>query len=362
MPTKKNSAPRKNVTMKSKKNIYRSVTKGLNTKPSINIKQFNTSYNEVKKRIAKLSKTDLKLLEDALNQSLRKKAKRVDVSGMFELYASILLLGSVKKLVANTKKCTKKMNYVEANPLRFPLSCLGSYKLIKRLASGFYGTTYLVEDKSKVQRVIKIQKIELYVGGGSVLGVKAIHQQIEEDAEDISNLPPSSLRIPRPLAHICGQMNDISREIKSQEVAAKLGIAPKIYEHYFCVDYRDRALLSYMVMDHIDGVTLSDWMLNNKLTKQDRKKLIKMVDTLHSTGLIHSDLHDDNVMVNTHDGTTKFYLIDYGLTKGIQRLKELEKESVVELLNMSLSQPLSLSKVRLQQREQLAIWILVDLH
>ena len=115
-------------------------------------------------------------------------------------------------------------------------------------------------------------------------------------------------------------------------------------------------------MDHIDGITLSDWMLDNKLTKDDRKKLIKMVDILHSTGLIHSDLHSDNVMVTTHDGTTKFYLIDYGATKGIQRMMEVEKEGVVELLNASLSQPLSRSKIRLQQREQLAIWILVDFH
>ena len=361
MPTKKNSAPRKNVTMKAKKNIYRSVTKGLNTKPSINVKQFNTSYNEVKKRIAKLSKTDLKLLEEALNQSLRKKAKRVDVSGMFELYASILLLGSVKKLVAKTKKCTKKMNYVEANPLRFPLSCLGSYKLIKRLGAGMSGTAYLVEDKSKAQKVVKIQKIDLYKFAESG-GVEDIHQQLEEDAESTSTLPPRPMRNPITLTSICDQLGYIQREVKNQQIAAEVGIAPKIYEHYFCVDYRDRTLLSYTVMDHIDGITLSDWMLDNKLTKDDRKKLIKMVDILHSTGLIHSDLHSDNVMVTTHDGTTKFYLIDYGATKGIQRMMEVEKEGVVELLNASLSQPLSRSKIRLQQREQLAIWILVDFH
>lgn len=75
---------------------------------------------------------------------------------------------------------------------------------------------------------------------------------------------------------------------------------------------------AYMVMEYIDGVTLSEY-LNNNGGKIDYMSAIEMLspvmdslEKIHNAGIIHRDISPDNIMV-TKDGEMK--LIDFGAAR-----------------------------------------------
>jgi len=105
-------------------------------------------------------------------------------------------------------------------------------------------------------------------------------------------------------------------EFKNQAIAAKAGVAPKIYS----ITKGKKKYHHAITMERLDGETLYESVVNQSGNEEeDAKKLeavtwntVEAIAKLHSAGIVHTDLHQGNVFV---DGNRQVKIIDYGLAK-----------------------------------------------
>lgn len=119
----------------------------------------------------------------------------------------------------------------------------------------------------------------------------------------------------------------IIKEAKIQDIAFKLGVAPKIIE-YDIID-------NYIIMDKLDKHLISINILNKnlKLTKQQQHRIVDIFKLLSTEKIIHGDTHVFNFMLKNN----QIYLIDYG--KSSIANKKSEKEVFEENI-LSFIEPL----------------------
>lgn len=83
----------------------------------------------------------------------------------------------------------------------------------------------------------------------------------------------------------------------------------------------------YFVMELVNGVPITHYVIKRKLPLKDRLRLMKSVceavEHAHKKGIIHRDLKPSNVLVTLHDGDPVVKVIDFGVAKALhQRLTE----------------------------------------
>ena len=76
----------------------------------------------------------------------------------------------------------------------------------------------------------------------------------------------------------------------------------------------------YLVMEHVDGVPITDYADAHNLPLSDRLDLLdqvlRAVEAAHQQGVVHRDLKPSNVFVtDTADGTPRVTLLDFGIAK-----------------------------------------------
>ena len=79
----------------------------------------------------------------------------------------------------------------------------------------------------------------------------------------------------------------------------------------------------YFVMELVDGIPITQYCDDNKLSVDERLKLFvsvcKAVQHAHQKGIIHRDLKPSNVLVTVIDGEAVAKVIDFGLAKAVER-------------------------------------------
>ncbi|MHB1952904.1 MAG: protein kinase domain-containing protein [Sulfobacillus sp.] len=97
--------------------------------------------------------------------------------------------------------------------------------------------------------------------------------------------------------------NGFSTEVFIQNMLAKRGIAPRVYEAWMT----DGA--GFIVMERLK-ITLKQYLRTyGGLSVMQMLELIGLVEQMHASGIYHGDLYDQNIALNGRD---KFYIIDFG--------------------------------------------------
>jgi serine/threonine protein kinase len=79
----------------------------------------------------------------------------------------------------------------------------------------------------------------------------------------------------------------------------------------------------YFVMEYVEGLPITEYCDQNKLSIEDRLGLFKQVchavHHAHQKGIIHRDIKPSNILVSTQDGRAIPKIIDFGVAKAISQ-------------------------------------------
>jgi len=156
-----------------------------------------------------------------------------------------------------------------------------NYKIIKPIGKGGMSTVYLAKDKN-LDRLVAI---------------KLLHPAMSSDEKNRERLKIEALAIAR-----------INHE--------------NIVNVYNFVNKDDN---SYIVMEYIDGHTLSDFIEKNPINNPELLlslflKILKGIDFSHKKNIIHRDIKPENVMISK-DGAIK--IMDFGIASIIGEVHNL---------------------------------------
>ena len=109
------------------------------------------------------------------------------------------------------------------------------------------------------------------------------------------------------VAKVIDKKGFVEKESYNQMIAAQSGLAPTIHEIWIC---KNKVML---IMDRIKGITLQAFLENAKIDDSIKSRIIKKVskaiENLHSIGILHGDLHSQNIMVMEDES---IIFIDFG--------------------------------------------------
>jgi serine/threonine protein kinase/WD40 repeat protein len=151
--------------------------------------------------------------------------------------------------------------------------------MLKTLGEGGMGVVYLAEQTEPLQRQVAVKVIKIGMDTREVVG------RFEAERQTLALMDHPNIA--------------------------------RVYDAGATTDGRP-----YFVMEHVAGVSLTDYCDRHRLSTQDRLavfvKVCTAVQHAHQKGVIHRDLKPSNVLVSDHDGTPVPKVIDFGIAKATE--------------------------------------------
>jgi len=159
-----------------------------------------------------------------------------------------------------------------------PGTLIGRYKILSLLGEGGYGLVYLAEQQQPVRRQIALKIVKPGMDSKEILA------RFEAERQALALLDHPNI--------------------------AKI----------FDAGSTD-AGRPYFVMEHIDGLPITEYCDNHRLTIEERLrvfvKVCEAVQHAHQKGIIHRDIKPTNILVCSQDGQAVPKIIDFGVAKAI---------------------------------------------
>ena len=159
-----------------------------------------------------------------------------------------------------------------------PGQTIGCYKLLEEIGEGGMGVVYMAEQREPVRRKVALKIIK----------------------------PGMDTR-------------EVIARFEAERQALALMDHPNIAK-VFDAGVTDSGR-PYFVMELVNGVPLTDYCDQNRLTTGERLELFaqvcRAIEHAHQKGIIHRDIKPSNVMVTLYDGVPVPKVIDFGVAKSV---------------------------------------------
>jgi serine/threonine protein kinase/Tfp pilus assembly protein PilF len=174
---------------------------------------------------------------------------------------------------------------------------LGHYRLLEPLGEGGFGIVYRAEQQQPVRRRVALKVLRPGMNGRQVIA----RFEAERQALALMDHP------------------NIARVLDAGEAAPVFAGGPP---------------RPYFVMELVEGVPITDFCDQQRLTPRERLELFvsvcQAVQHAHQKGIIHRDLKPSNLLVARVDGMPVVKVIDFGIAKAIdQRLTDKTLETQI---------------------------------
>ena len=234
-------------------------------------------------KIYKMGKNIEKKTKYSMDQQRIFLEKKNNIKRNNRTFNDILFFQIIREFLnrENANDINKLVKYLEKQNIKLDNNKLSKYKTGKLLGQGAFGAVYKLSD----EKVLKIINASNYV-----LPKK---KEMDEWGEGL---------------------DQVVNEIKSMEKLNETEISPKIYDYW--ISNNNNSLQVYIVME-FKGITLNNWLYkeNRELKKEEKDIIEKKIDIMHKKGIVHRDLHSDNILVEEKNGKTDFFISDFGLSK-----------------------------------------------
>ena len=300
---------------------YLQLKKGGSTENNVNID----------KKLEKLMKTNiekLKKLKTTYNNKFKKGLKKKEI---FELF------GKIKKIIEtiDTKhkySLNEQYVYLENN---YGNNNLNTGDILNNIILDDLINSYVYEgEKVKITNIVKYfkknaphikldnSKIKKYKTG-ELLGQGAYGKVFKLPNNRVLKIINLNGYGDPNIEQYSYQMENIISEIDTMNKLKNTNIAPKLYN--FWLGKNKHSLSMYIEMEY-KGITLEEWRYNNTYTENHKIMIKNKIKQLHDLGIIHNDLHSNNILVDTKNDTVDFFISDFGLSKTHKNMiKKLEK-------------------------------------
>lgn len=236
--------------------------------------------------------------------------------------------GCMRRMEGNVCSCGWRYHYTreEAITLLAPGTLLGQgqYRIGRKIGQGGFGITYLGARQDRLGICVAIKE---YFPG------KLVHRNICSSNEVFPNHPPG---MPEADARSISDRFEKGKQAFIEE-ARRLAGFNELSSIVSVLGYVEENNTAYIIMEYIDGIDLLHYMQNlgRTLTFAEVRRYIfpmmKDLDEVHKSGIIHRDISPDNIMI-THNGNVK--LIDFGASvsqEGEEEVKLLRKNGFAPL-------------------------------
>jgi tetratricopeptide (TPR) repeat protein/tRNA A-37 threonylcarbamoyl transferase component Bud32 len=196
----------------------------------------------------------------------------------------------------------------DGSPPDGPGMVLGPYQLQELIGEGGFGMVYRAEQRHPVRRRVALKVLRPGMDGRHVVA----RFEAERQALALMNHP-----------HIAGVLD------AGEAPPAYAGGPPR----------------PYFVMELVEGVPLTDFCDQERLTPRERLGLFidvcQAVQHAHQKGIIHRDLKPSNVLVTRQDGEAVVKVIDFGVAKALEQ--RLTDKTLVTGVAQVIGTPLYMS-------------------
>ena len=157
-----------------------------------------------------------------------------------------------------------------------PGDTIGPYKLLECLGEGGYGTVWMAEQRSPIQRLVALKLLKAGMDSAQVLA------RFEQERQALALMQHPNI----------AQVYDAGTTQRGRP---------------------------FFVMELVKGVPITDYATRERLDLRQRllvfEQVCRAVQHAHQKGVIHRDIKPSNVLVVTADGRPLAKVIDFGIAK-----------------------------------------------